>query len=711
MRDTIALQGVIQSEWTNGNMNRMVQIDNTEKVEKDDEEGNIHMKSGARKSLSYTPNASEQNLYEKALETELMIFEALERRTEQSGFCSTNTSIIQLLTSSPSRFNFKNTDRDGNCPIFEKIIDTNEDIEDEPVRDENVTLTPTSDRFETASEENDPPHDFRNGAFAASEWPTGDYPELPQQKLSEDDSETEEESDHIQVQNELKNRRDVSVNTDNISLKGSSYSSEQSDSSEEYSKHSHKTYKSCRESPDRSPKTSESCLHCGFLIRNKIEECESELNNLKLEKNKVVAIRKQMARDQKEFENEMETKKKQFEQQKRRLELELEEERKNISEKMAGEMPRRDLKSKLQQRKDREEINDLRIELSETKELMKLRETKNAMSIARLRNQVKILEKSNAELKAENEKLLKEKSKLVAQQKTYNKSTETKMLKEISKNLSKLTEEKMKNQNLRNNSSSEELIQSGCNGDSQFKPKKSSTGIKKTVAFSCHGHGEGPVEENNTQDKVSIDTIEDKCIEEKYKSLFGGQDVIIESISNDKNKLVENKKHTGMNKTEKILEDGTKEIRYSNGNMKLISENGTVRYYYASNDIWHTNFVDGTEVLEFPNGQSEKRFKDGKCLIFFPDGLVQTIFPNGTEEVKYPDGSKLVTKKDGERMLFLSNGQVEIHTKDQKRREYPDGTVKILYPDGSQETRYSNGRIRIKNSEGDIILDTGEQND
>lgn len=79
-------------------------------------------------------------------------------------------------------------------------------------------------------------------------------------------------------------------------------------------------------------------------------------------------------------------------------------------------------------------------------------------------------------------------------------------------------------------------------------------------------------------------------------------------------------------KTEKILEDGTKEIKYSNGNVKRISENGrwhvlkyfinlfefelilgTVRYYYASNDTWHTNFPDGTEVIEFSKWVESKK--------------------------------------------------------------------------------------------------------
>jgi hypothetical protein len=46
---------------------------------------------------------SEQTLYEKALEKELLIFEALEQKAENSSFCSTNSSVMRILSSTPSK--------------------------------------------------------------------------------------------------------------------------------------------------------------------------------------------------------------------------------------------------------------------------------------------------------------------------------------------------------------------------------------------------------------------------------------------------------------------------------------------------------------------------------------------------------------------------------------------------------------------------------
>jgi centromere protein J len=69
---------------------------------------------------------------------------------------------------------------------------------------------------------------------------------------------------------------------------------------------------------------------------------------------------------------------------------------------------------------------------------------------------------------------------------------------------------------------------------------------------------------------------------------------------------------------ETILDDGRKEILYSNGNLKKISPDGTnikviyyngdvketkedsERYYFANNKTYHTTFNTGLEIIEFP---------------------------------------------------------------------------------------------------------------
>lgn len=74
-----------------------------------------------------------------------------------------------------------------------------------------------------------------------------------------------------------------------------------------------------------------------------------------------------------------------------------------------------------------------------------MKETKNGATQARLRNQIKCLEKERDELKSTVENLQKENSKLIASRRIQRPS-EVKMLHEINKNLTKLTEETFKKQ-------------------------------------------------------------------------------------------------------------------------------------------------------------------------------------------------------------------------------------------------------------------------
>ncbi|XP_015191263.1 PREDICTED: centromere protein J [Polistes dominula] len=156
----------------------------------------------------------------------------------------------------------------------------------------------------------------------------------------------------------------------------------------------------------------------------------------------------------------------------------------------------------------------------------------------------------------------------------------------------------------------------------------------------------------------------------------------------------------------KVFPDkGITKMLYYNGDVRETRNDGKVKYFYASTRTWHTTMPDGLEILEFPNGQVEKRSQNGMVEISFPDRSTQIIQVDGYEKWELPDGTISETFANGEKVVILPNGQREIHTKDHKRREYPDGTVKLIYPDGIQETRYSNGRVRLKDQAGNLLMD------
>ncbi|CAL7945163.1 unnamed protein product [Xylocopa violacea] len=157
----------------------------------------------------------------------------------------------------------------------------------------------------------------------------------------------------------------------------------------------------------------------------------------------------------------------------------------------------------------------------------------------------------------------------------------------------------------------------------------------------------------------------------------------------------------------KVFPDkGITKLIYYNGDVRETNIDGKIRYFYASTRTWHTTMPDGLEVLEFPDGQIERRSHNGMVEVSFPDGSVRILESNGTEKWTLPDGTLIQILTNGEKVLTLPNGQREVHTKTHKRREYPDGTIKLIHLDGTQETRYSNGRVRLKDKDGNLLMDS-----
>ncbi|XP_061782099.1 centrosomal P4.1-associated protein [Nerophis lumbriciformis] len=178
-------------------------------------------------------------------------------------------------------------------------------------------------------------------------------------------------------------------------------------------------------------------------------------------------------------------------------------------------------------------------------------------------------------------------------------------------------------------------------------------------------------------------------------------------------------------KVEKVLASGDRVILFPNGTRKEISSDGVtvkvaffngdtkevtadqrVMYYYADTQTTHITYPDGTEVLHFPNRQTETHFPDGRKEITFANQTVKNLFPDGSEESVLTDGTVMRLKPDGTKEIYFNTGQKEVHTADYKRREYPDGTVKTVYADGSQETRYPTGRTRLKDKDGNVVADS-----
>ncbi|CAH0548730.1 unnamed protein product [Brassicogethes aeneus] len=603
--------------------------------------------SADRESPNTTPTK-----FETTDNQDLQIFEALEKRADNSSFCSTNSSVLRILSSTPR-----------------SLKSTKNKEELSPTKPQSTSSTPKAkieleNKLKLLDEKTEVINNFIS--------------KLKLIKENETDDSTRADLDSEDIWSSTGGSLSYSSSPDQFSNLNTT-----------------PKVKENFENTSFNSTLNQNCVECDKRM-NEISKKDATIKKLKEENDRVNDYSKNLRKDREELNRKI-----------RKLEEDFDEEKANLMEDVE------DLHKKLQRekqifesykknvhniRKDQDDLTHLRQELIETKELLKLKETKNGATTARLRSQLKILEKENNDLKTQVEKLNRDNAKLKANQNLSRRPSETKMLSEINKNLAKLTEETKKTQNVGNGS--EKILKK--------TEKKENINISRKASFP---------QENTSDELTSMEStvFGNLSLEKQYENVFG-------QLPAQNSSLNESKKE----KIETILPDGSRQIKYSNGNVKNISADGAnivvkyynndiketdtikniVKYFYSINNTWHTTFDDGTEYIEFPSGQSEKKYADGRCEIFYADGVMQTKFNDGKEEVKYTDGSVLNIDSNGRRVLVLPNGQKEIHTETEKRREYPDGTVKILYPDGSQETRYSNGRIRKKDPSGILILDT-----
>ncbi|KAH0817913.1 hypothetical protein GEV33_004878 [Tenebrio molitor] len=533
---------------------------------------------------------SEQTLYEKALEKELLIFEALEQKAENSSFCSTNSSVMRILSSTPSKIKpiaeEKRVHWESQSEEEDDVIETNLERED---------IAEILLRLKSLAQNNARPN----------------VPSIIEASEDEKWSSSEPSSDisisSIDLEETLKTeKRDVGVGT----------------SEQPYG-----------------------CAVCGDKLKRKIEEYEEKIQEVVEDKNRIVEIRKHLEQKERDFAK----KKREFEDEKTNLVYELESERKKmIKEKQVFQTYVKDSQNRPNKR-ERQEISNLKQEVADLRETLKLKESKNGMTQARLRNQIKQLEKDNSNLKDEVERLTKENAKLSATQKLNRRPSDAKILHEINKNISKLTQETLRTKK--------------CDQAEADKSERNKSSDKDDSLL-----------ETGTS-HVDLET--------QYENTFRNQSPRETSTS------------TG--KTEHTLEDGTKQIRYPNGNVKIVSPDGnqisvtffngdkqetnlidgTVRYYFSERKICQTTYADGLELVEFPEGVTEKRYVDGRCEVMLPDGVVQTTFPDGSQETKYADGSIVNITKSGDKILLLPNGQKEIETKEYKVKSGVQAAVRI----------------------------------
>ncbi|KAF7215319.1 centromere protein J isoform X2 [Nothobranchius furzeri] len=461
-------------------------------------------------------------------------------------------------------------------------------------------------------------------------------------------------------------------------------------------------------------------------LRERLAELEIEIGRFKKENAALVKLRQENERKQEELRKErleFERKKTEelakFEEHKREENRKLQKERK-LFEKHAS------LARAIPDKKEREEIQLLKQQLSSLQEELKRKESRWSCTHSRLKQQIDSLNQENSSLRDEIRTLEKLRLSALKRNSSAEKVAGTKDVLRISESrVSSATKGVTFASPLdsRGSSSSPPLI--GKTAPTRISTNdisQGATGIKSSLRSAgllpvrmveekpgaASWDQEAPNQEFSQDRSPKTDVVPKQAESCESNELQTPQEVIkhpdgkVEKVLASGDRLI-----VFPNGTRKeITADGlSAKVTFFNGDTKQITADQRVIYYYSEAQTTHITYPDGVEVLLFPNNQTEKHFPDGRKEITFPDQTVKNLFPDGREESVLTDGTVIRVNPDNTKEIHFNTGQKEIHTAEFKRREYPDGTVKTVYAHGRQETRYPTGRVRVKDKDGNVIQD------
>ncbi|XP_006219176.1 centrosomal P4.1-associated protein isoform X1 [Vicugna pacos] len=441
------------------------------------------------------------------------------------------------------------------------------------------------------------------------------------------------------------------------------------------------------------------------VLREKVIELETEIEKFKAENTSLAKLRI-------ERENALEKLRKEiadFEQQRAKELARIEEFKKEEMRKLQKERKVFEKYSTVARtfpdKKEREEIQALKQQIADLQEDLKRKEAKWSSAHGRLRSQIDMLLRENTDLREEIKVM--ERFRLDAWKRAEAAESSTGM----GQGGAAAQREGATNPSARFQKSP---ISSGTQVERHKKNYLPTQGSPSRRSKSVPPHDLGSSDQGQTasprEPAEPVSFPDPDCKEEDEKEEKEEIQGAISHPDGKIEKVYKNGCHVILfpNGTRKeVSADGkTVTVTFFNGDVKQVTPDERVVYFYAAARTMHTTYPEGLEVLHFSSGQIEKHFPDGRKEITFPDQTVKTLFADGQEESIFPDGTVVRVQRDGSKIIEFNNGQRELHTAQFKRREYPDGTVKTVYTNGHQETKYTSGRVRVKDKDGNVLMDT-----
>lgn len=346
------------------------------------------------------------------------------------------------------------------------------------------------------------------------------------------------------------------------------------------------------------------------------------------------------------FDAECRTAQEQLEEERVRFAMYMHDEQTKLMNER-DDMDRRAKELQRPTRTERDEIVKLREQCANHDKELANREQKHVAAQARIRAQLRTVESNFKGLQFEVENLRRENKKLETENVRLRRQSNTKMLHEINKNIAKLApattsasppptttssqphqpaaaSRSCSNRNAHKTVVAKVTMQRG--GESRHRIRSKSVPNLQRSEKVSHSTGTSP---NTSDAENGFSDDEDGC--DQNIGYFGMNSQIIKPSTkaiaadmsiNNTNSSSGSTTTAGASSLKRIIDnpDGSKDIWYPNGNLKKISADsmlvrmlyynrdiketnvaeGTIKYYYAETNTWHTTYTNGLEILEFP---------------------------------------------------------------------------------------------------------------
>lgn len=379
------------------------------------------------------------------------------------------------------------------------------------------------------------------------------------------------------------------------------------------------------------------------LIQERLLSLEKEIHSFRAQNSELTQLIREHEMIRLTFDEERRAEQERMDKERINFKMYMHEQRlKMLDEKTKWEKKTKESRGLTQSEKD--ELARLREKCDKYEAELSAREQKHVSAQARIRAQLRNVEKDLKEVRLELENLQKENKKVEAENIRLRRQSNSKILHEINQSISKLAHS---TEYLVNDNRYEEESNGTVDKKSKHGVKKcSNKNAHKTVVAKVTSHREpsnGHHLRSKSEPNLPHSESNEKCYElcspsseyENSESSSQGNGIDLSSYyptQSSKNAVQlrnENIQSNDCDESEnqntsmkRVIEnaDGSKDVWYPNGNLKKISADamcirmlyfnkdiketdineGTVKYYYAENNTWQTTYLDGLEIFEYP---------------------------------------------------------------------------------------------------------------